>query len=263
MKYIAPLNESENAPFVDGDAGKGTVGSRVPAAALEHPQREIMAVIEEADITPDAQNLTQLYHAIRKLCAPAGQTMAWSGSLDNVPDGFLVCAGQAISRTIYADLYASLGTIHGTGDGATTFNLPDLQDRFVIGRSGSKEVADTGGDFSKNISGNVSGNTNNHALTIAQMPSHDHRLRSVDGWAYNTSGLGHSNNNDVNQASLIGGLARNLGTIGWYLHNNKGDRLIEKTGGTSGHSHGVNINFNINNTDVTNPYYALIYMIRT
>ncbi len=244
MRYIQPLNEAENAPFVDGDASKGTTGSRVPAAALEHPQREIMAVIEEADITPDAQNLTQLYHAIRKLCAPAGQTMAWSGSLDNVPDGFLICDGQAISRTIYADLYASLGTIHGTGDGATTFNLPDLQDKFVIGRSGSKEVADTGGAFSK------SGTTDNHTLTEAQMPSHQHYIMT-SGWA--NSGL------QAEQTLVQSG--NNAGHLNYSLQgvsNVVASRgLTSAVGGNQGHSH------NISNFDVTNPYYALIYMIRT
>lgn len=42
------------------------------------------------------------------------------------PDGWLLCDGTAISRTTYADLYAVLGTTYGSGDGSTTFNLPDI-----------------------------------------------------------------------------------------------------------------------------------------
>lgn len=44
------------------------------------------------------------------------------------PDGWLVCDGSAISRTRYADLFAVIGTTYGSGDGNTTFNLPDFSD---------------------------------------------------------------------------------------------------------------------------------------
>src|SRR5690606_41177131 len=44
----------------------------------------------------------------------------------NAPDGFLLCQGQAISRTTYAELFAVIGTAFGDGDGSTTFNIPDF-----------------------------------------------------------------------------------------------------------------------------------------
>ena len=50
-----------------------------------------------------------------------------------VPEGFLLCNGAAISRTTYAKLFAAIGTLYGAGDGATTFNLPDMRDRFAEG----------------------------------------------------------------------------------------------------------------------------------
>jgi microcystin-dependent protein len=43
------------------------------------------------------------------------------------PDGFLSCDGSQVSRTQYARLFACVGTIHGSGDGSTTFNLPDYR----------------------------------------------------------------------------------------------------------------------------------------
>jgi len=48
-----------------------------------------------------------------------------------VPDGFLACDGSAVSRTTYAALFAAVGTTHGSGDGVTTFNLPNASG-FVI-----------------------------------------------------------------------------------------------------------------------------------
>ena len=49
------------------------------------------------------------------------------------PDGYLVCNGASVSRETYADLFAVIGTTFGKGDGSTTFNIPDLRDRYIIG----------------------------------------------------------------------------------------------------------------------------------
>lgn len=56
-----------------------------------------------------------------------------------VPDGYLLCDGSPISRTLYPKLFAAIGTAHGVGDGATTFNLPDY--RYMVPR-GKGGVAD-------------------------------------------------------------------------------------------------------------------------
>ena len=67
--------------------------------------------------------------------APVGQIIAWSGAYNSLPSGYLICDGSAISRTTYAALFAVVGTSHGSGDGSTTFNLPDLQSKFITGAS--------------------------------------------------------------------------------------------------------------------------------
>ena len=56
-----------------------------------------------------------------------------------IPDGFLLCDGSNIGRTDYASLFAVIGTVFGTGDGSTTFALPDLRAKFIrgSGKSGS------------------------------------------------------------------------------------------------------------------------------
>ena len=63
--------------------------------------------------------------------AIVGTVLAYAGNA--VPDGYLQCNGAAVSRTTYAALYAAIGTTYGSGNGSTTFNLPNLTDRFIEG----------------------------------------------------------------------------------------------------------------------------------
>jgi len=62
---------------------------------------------------------------------PAGMVIAFAGP--NAPPGWLPCNGAAVSRMQYGALFAAIGTAWGTGDGASTFNVPDLRGRFLRG----------------------------------------------------------------------------------------------------------------------------------
>ena len=73
---------------------------------------------------------------------PTGSYIQFAGS--QAPAGFLVCNGGEISRTTYSQLFAVIGTTYGSGDGSTTFNLPDLTDRFLQGSTTSGTVKDAG-----------------------------------------------------------------------------------------------------------------------
>lgn len=59
---------------------------------------------------------------------------------------WLLCDGSAVSRTTYATLFALIGTTYGVGDGSTTFNLPNPQNRFLLTRNSGMSVGQTGGD---------------------------------------------------------------------------------------------------------------------
>lgn len=63
--------------------------------------------------------------------APVGTISPFGGS--DIPSGYLLCDGQAISRTDYAELFAVIGTTFGAGDGSTTFNIPDLRESVPVG----------------------------------------------------------------------------------------------------------------------------------
>lgn len=64
--------------------------------------------------------------------APIGSILGFAGA--SAPTGWVFCDGTALSRTDYAALYAALGTSFGSGDGSTTFNVPDLRGRVLVGK---------------------------------------------------------------------------------------------------------------------------------
>jgi len=60
---------------------------------------------------------------------PSGAMVDFAGTV--APAGWLMCDGSAVSRTVYASLFAAVGSSYGAGDGSTTFNLPDFRGRFA------------------------------------------------------------------------------------------------------------------------------------
>jgi microcystin-dependent protein len=101
---------------------------------------------------------------------PTATIVPWSSA--SVPSGFLECDGSAVSRTTYATLFGIVGTTYGVGDGATTFNVPDLADNVPVGKSNNKALASTGGANTVASAGNVGGSTANATLSTAQLASH-------------------------------------------------------------------------------------------
>jgi microcystin-dependent protein len=111
--------------------------------------------------------------------APAGAIEAYAGS--TAPTGWLLSFGQAVSRTTYANLFAVISTTYGSGDGSTTFNLPDMRGRAVAG------VDNMGGTAASRLTSTVltasntlgaTGGTQTHTLTAAQsgVPAHSHPI---------------------------------------------------------------------------------------
>lgn len=99
-----------------------------------------------------------LSSAVQELLVPPGIISAYGGT--TAPDGWLFCVGSAISRTTYADLFAIIGTSHGSGDGSSTFNLPDMRGAFIRGVNGgsgrdpdvaSRTASGTGGSVGDNV----------------------------------------------------------------------------------------------------------------
>ncbi len=109
---------------------------------------------------------------------PKGLINAYGGT--NAPSGWLMCNGSAVSRTTYSNLFNVIGTSFGVGNGSTTFNLPDLRQRFPMGKSASGTGSTLGG-----TGGNIdhSHTTASHTLTTGEMPYHRHGHAFDDGFS--------------------------------------------------------------------------------
>lgn len=93
---------------------------------------------------------TEFIQALASILVPTGCVQAFAGS--TTPNGWLLCDGSAVSRETYAALFAVIGTTYGTGDGGTTFNVPNLVDKFIQGNTTSGTTKSAG---LPNIEGNV------------------------------------------------------------------------------------------------------------
>jgi microcystin-dependent protein len=125
---------------------------------------------------------------------PSGALQPFAGS--SAPSGWLLCFGQAVSRTGFSGLFATIGTTYGTGDGSTTFNLPDLRGRAIFG------LDNMGGSAAGRLTGSNTGNITtpttlggtggeeNHTSLIAEMPSHTHTPTVTDTGHSHTLGTG-------------------------------------------------------------------------
>ena len=71
------------------------------------------------------------------------------------PEGTLLCDGSAVSRDTYSELFAAIGTTWGSGDGTTTFNLPDLRDQWILCAGTEHEAGDSVAEGLPNITGGV------------------------------------------------------------------------------------------------------------
>ena len=94
----------------------------------------------------------------------------------SIPSGYLECNGAAVSRTTYSALFAVIGTAYGSGNGSTTFNLPDLRGEFIRGVDRGRGV-----DSGRNIASSQGSQNaqHNHSATSTSTvtdPGHKHNL---------------------------------------------------------------------------------------
>lgn len=89
---------------------------------------------------------------------PTGTILPFAGK--TVPSGFLSCNKANVSRTTYAKLFSIIGTTYGSGDGSTTFTLPDYRNRFVMGANTASEV----GTYLESGAPNITGSHGGHAF---------------------------------------------------------------------------------------------------
>ena len=188
-----------------------------------------MANYEATRYNFDGANLTSIQGVNTGIVVPWGSA--------SIPSGFLECNGTAVSRTTYSALFAVVGTTYGIGDGTTTFNVPDLQDRTIVNKSNTKSLAQTGGANTVTPTGNISGSTGSTTLTTAQMPSHSHTFGVAAG---------------------SGGSAA-LQSCSYA----PGSAASSSAGSGQSHNHNLSANYVGDANSVLQPYLVLIYIIKT
>ncbi len=116
--------------------------------------------------------------AVEANSPPIGSIVMWAGATGDVPSGWDLCDGAEVSRTTYSTLFARLGTTFGIGNGSTTFNLPDLQDQFVVGAGDSYSRNDSGGSDTVDSAHTHAGPSHSHSVPshVHTGPSHTHSI---------------------------------------------------------------------------------------
>ena len=212
---------------------------------------------------------------------PSGTVVSFAGS--TAPSGWLLCDGSAISRSTYSDLFVIIGTTYGSGNGSTTFNIPDLRGRAVfgldnMGGTASNRLTTAGGLSSNNSLGATAGNQS-ITLTTSNLPSHSH---TFTGNLVTTSSDAHTHNYQdayfaENFSGGTGGNARYGTSANTDTDNNFYWRTSSNTHSTSpsniatssdSHSHTVTPTGTIGNTgsgtsfSPINPSLILNYIIK-
>lgn len=206
--------------------GRSNVGRPFTAGGQIHFSGAVAAAAAPAPYAPDGVGGAD----------PAGVVQMYAGA--TAPAGWLLCEGQAVSRTTYKALFDAIGTTFGAGDGSTTFNVPDLRGRVPMG-------AGTGAGLSARTRGQSIG-AESHTLSAAESGVAPHGHGHNIGVSSSGTGISvnHSYAYDTNAIYGTGG-GSNFVALNW-AGNYIGDdgayrqRTYHNHGVSDpGHSHGV------------------------
>ena len=162
----APKSPSSEGNPTNGSPGGGLLATIIGDHWYYMITQELLKIVESEGLTPDAENFAQVNDAIDRKIQKLKETVDGSfADLDdrlvavqrasiptgmiapfgtaNAGDFWLLCDGRAVSRELYRNLFSVIGTTFGEGNGTTTFNLPDLRNRFAEGSSDGSDVGQT------------------------------------------------------------------------------------------------------------------------
>lgn len=162
---------------------------KLASGAIATEEQAIAGTLDNVLMTP-----LKVAQAIAMQIPPAVPTgMIAFFDLTQIPDGWLLCDGSAVSRTTYANLFAKIGTRHGAGDGSTTFNLPDMDARFLEGTTDTGQVGTKVEPGLPNITGTAKGD---------EFPTTE--LVSLDGAFYKAGSSGDTYTGGGHGSAIIG-----------------------------------------------------------
>ncbi|CAB4165405.1 MdpB Microcystin-dependent protein [uncultured Caudovirales phage] len=183
---------------------------------------------------------------------PAGSMQMFAGAVTQsaaagvvtttAPSGWLLANGNIVSRSTYSALFSAIGTVFGSGDGSTTFALPDMRSRVPVG------VGQASGLTNRTLGGTVG--EENTTVGATNLPSHSHTfnptgtLNTESSHTHASPNAGfHAHGSNVNVLCLAaGGANLNSGTTFQHYNLNQimygaGDHNHGNTNVNSGHTH--------------------------
>ena len=212
-------------------------------------------------VTSDLQTqLDSKLNSAGAFTVQTGMILPFSAAAGSIPAGYLNCDGAAVSRSTYSALFALVSTTYGAGNGSSTFNVPNVNSRMMIGKSGTYSLGATGGATTDSFtpSGSVSVTVASHTLTTAQIPAHNHLITHAGG------GISANYFHPTYGASIpFGDNNSSIPTNPFYQYPSA---CMTNTGGSQGHGHsGSSGSFsgNAGTIDVLNPYISLNFIIKT
>ena len=244
-RYLTPGHE-----YVDGDTISGAsmtehVSEAIlkPTTISEQVLKDPAALTDEVLINDNSTlkkiTLQQLQTLVRSgfTTIPTGAIMDFAGA--DAPDGWLLCAGQEVSRDTYSALFTALGsgTIWGAGNGSSSFNVPDLRGRVTAGKdnmggTNANRLGDSGlvGHGVTGTTLGEVGGTQSHTLTTGELafhqhvtPDHNHNLTAVLPYFTGSDRGGTGTFGIASQTVTTGGSNQALTTTGAgsnVRHNN-------------------------------------------
>ena len=167
--------------------------------------------------------------------SPTGSIIIFAGT--TAPTGWLLCDGSAVMRTRYSVLFGVIGTTFGAGDTTTTFNVPDLRQKTIVG---------VGTNTTNNYALGGTGGEENHTLTVNEIPAHSHTITDPG----HTHSLPNTAANDQNNDGIAG--------------SNKLSSIKSTVADTNSAVTGITINTTGGGAAHNNmpPYMALNYIIK-
>ena len=301
VNVVDQFHVNRRVKIVDGQGA--TVYGRVTSSSFNSPNTALTFEFDSGSLgsgnpTSVSYGIVSATNTSLPSVVPTGTILMTGGA--SADSGYLICDGTAYSRTSYSALFTKIGVTFGVGNNSSTFNVPNLQAKFPLGKSGSHGLGTTGGAFAQTPAGtnsapsftgsaftpsgsiSLSGTVANHTLTASQIPSHYHYVvhnnnmttNSVSNFSTaqkefaiargNNGGMGSSDTHiqTTNSSSLIADAGRSSSVGSGSAHNHSGSGSFSGNSLTPSGSVSTP-SFTGNSASIINPYIAMSYIIKT
>jgi microcystin-dependent protein len=198
---------------------------------------------------------------------PVGGLMPYAGA--SAPNGYLLCDGSAISRVTYKSLFDVIGGTYGTGDGSTTFNLPDLRQRFPLGKAASgtgNTLGATGGEIDHTHA--IGAHSHSVSINTSSDGSHNHSASTGGAGGHSHGGVTGTNTPTAGGDANHDGVITNFSASHSHSISAEGDHSHSVSVNSDG-SHNHSVSGNTGTASATDsgaenpPYQVVNYIIFT